>query len=240
MAKERIGAVKPTYKPIKTSEVKPVGAIYMKMLTAPGVVALLGGADPIIDTMFVTHFQTAIDNVGNIVPSKVIIKTNKDITKAIKDLSKKSVKYGMTLTVYLKKAYPNSPGKIESFPIVEANDKMRNGETEGLLDLLNTINEQITASIGDLTAPGIGYPLSNQTDYKKLYDDVFKKNDDQEAAKKLVPENTDAATLVRNTCYSYIQTLLTAKDIAYYEDKAKRHEWAVTTQLNQMRSGGNS
>ena len=57
----------------------------------------------------------------------------------------------------------------------------------------------------------------------------------QENAKKLVPENTDAAMLIRNKCFTYVHSILTAKDIAYYDDKAKLHTWALSTVLKGIR-----
>jgi hypothetical protein len=227
--------VKRTYSPINSSEMKPIGLIYKELLAAAGVLALFTAKDASVNGTWVTAFDAAITGVGNISPSKVIIKLNKDITKGIKDNSKKSVLYGKTLTYYLKKAFAGQPGLIESFPVVAANDKMRLGETEGLLDDLNTIIEQLTDTTNNAALVAAGWPAANLTDYEGLKTTVEDLNTQQELAKKKVPENTDAAINVRNLCYSYIQTLLTLKDIVYYDDLQKRHEWALATNLNQIR-----
>lgn len=234
----RENAVKPTYKPIKNDELKPIALIYKGMLTKAGVLALFTAEDPDVDATFVTDFDTAITAVGNIVPSRTIIKTNKDITKSIKDNSKKSVKYGKKLMIFLKKAFPTQPGLIESFPIVEANKKMRLGDTEGFLGHVNTIIQQIVANQAALMAKN--WPASNLTDYQTLQSDVETLNIQQELAKKLVPENTDAATVIRNDCYVFIDRLVELKDLVYDGDKQKKHEWAVRTNLNQIRGGGAS
>ena len=232
----RPNAVKITYRPIKNNEVKPVALIYKGMLSASGVLTLFTAKDASVNPTWVTAFTVSIDAVGNIVPSKVIISTNKDITLSIKENSKSSVKFGKTLSYWLKKAFPNQPGLIGSFPVVAANDKMRQGDTEGMLDELNTIIEQIGANQTALTAAG--WPAQNLADYEGLHDSVETLNTQQELAKKLIPENTDAAIMTRNQCYSYIQTLITLKDIVYYENLQKRYAWALATNLNQIRSGG--
>lgn len=240
MAK-RISTVKATYKPINTSELKPVADIYVKLVEPAAVLALFTAADPGIDATWVTNFKASITAVEKIVPSKTIAKKNKDTTNAIKLNSKNCVKYGKTLSYWLEKAFAGQTGLIESFGVVAANDKMRLGETEGLLFDLKNIVDQITANKTALVAAG--WPVSNLTDYDGLYATVSSLNTQQELNKKLIPENTDAATLLRNSCYSYIQTLITVKDMVYYEDLTKRHEWAVSTNLNQIRGGkggGNS
>jgi hypothetical protein len=232
---ERPDAVKPTYRPVKNSEMKPVAEIYKELMSGTGVLADFTAKDSHVDSAWMTAFGTSITAVGNIVPSRTIIKLNKDITKSIKDNSKKSVEYGKTLSYWLKKAFPTQPGLIETFPIFQANDKMRLGETEGFLFDLNTIIQQIVANQTALATAG--WPASNLADYQALRTAVNALNVQQELAKKLVPENTDAAMLVRNHCYSYVQTAVTLKDMVYYSDKLKRHLWALSTNLNQIRSG---
>src|SRR4051812_38791589 len=107
---ERPEAVKPSYKPIKNSELKPVVDIYKGMVTGTGVLAEFTAKDSHVDAAWVTAFGNSITSVGNIVPSRVIIQTNKDFTRDIKLNSKKSVEYGKTLSYWLPKAFPNQPG----------------------------------------------------------------------------------------------------------------------------------
>jgi hypothetical protein len=234
----RVDAVKATFRPIKNSELKPIAEIYEGLITATGVLAVFTAQDAGVNGAWVTNFGNSITAVGNIVPSKTIILLNKDITKSIKDKSKKSVKYGKVLTYFVEKAFAGQPGLIASFRVVEVNEKMRLGETEGMLYELNTLIQQVTVPANNAALVAAGWPVSNLADYETLRTEVGTLNTQQELAKKLVPENTDAAMMVRNQCYTYIQTLLTLKDIVYYEDKQKRHSWALTTNLNQIRSGG--
>ena len=232
----RATAVKAIYKPIKNSELKSVAEIYNGMLGKPGVLAQFTAKDAAVDGTWVTNFGLSITAVGNIVPSRTISLTNKDITKSIKDGSKLSVKYGKVLTYYLKKAFPNQAGLIESFRVVEANKKMRNGETEGMLFELNTLIQQVNVTANKNALIAAGWPVSNLADYVALMGSVDTLNTQQELAKKLIPENTDDAVTVRNTCYGFIKTLLALKDIVYYEQLQKRHDWALTTNLNQIRA----
>ena len=232
---KRLSAVKAIYRPIKNSELKPVAEIYNGMLGQTGVLALFTAKDGTVNAGWVTNFGLAITAVGNIVPSKTITLTNKDITKSIRDNSKKSVKYGKVLTYYLKKAFPTQAGLRESFRVVQVNDKMRLGETEGMLFELNTLIQQVNLVSNNAALVAAGWPASNLTDYQGLMTDVGTLNTQQELAKKLVPENTDAATTTRNECYAYLQTLVALKEIVYDDNALKKHEWAIATNLKQIR-----
>jgi hypothetical protein len=227
---------KANYRPIKNSEMKPIALVYKGMLTQPGVLVLFTNEDGTVDATWVTDFTASITAVGNIVPSRTIVLLNKDITKSIKENSKKSVKYGKKLTYYLDKAFVGQSGLKASFRVIEVNDKMRLGETEGMLDELNTLIQQVTVPANNAALVAAGWPASNLADYVALKADVEALNTQQELAKKLVPENTDAAIGIRNTCYGFIKTLLRLKDIVYYENLQKRDSWALATNLEQIRA----
>lgn len=233
----RATAVKKVYSRISNSELKPVAEFYKGKLTAAGVLALFTAKDGDVDAGWVTDFENAITAVGNVVPSRTIIQTNKDITQSIKLNSKQSVMYGKVLAYYLKKAFSGQPGLIDSFPIVAANEKMRSGDTEGFLFEVNTIIQQLTVATNQAVLLAKNWPASNLTDYETLASSVSALNTQQELAKQLVPENTDAATTIRNECYGFIDTLVELKDIVYAADKQKRHDWALSTILNQIRGG---
>lgn len=222
------------YKPIADSEMTTIAQLYYAFISSPTELAKFTAADAGVDAAWLTNFNTSITNVGNIVPSKTVLLKNKDVTATIKTNSKASVKYGKVLTYWLEKTFTGQTGLIASFGVVATNDKMRAGETEGLLTDVKNIVDQINLNKAALLLKG--YPASNLADYEGLYSVVDALNVQQELNKKLVPENTDAAILLRNVCYSYIQTLLTLKDIVYYEDLNKRHEWALATNLNQIRA----
>lgn len=231
----RVSAVKALFRPIRNSELKPIAEIYRGLITKPGVLGLFTAEDGSVNAAWVTAFTGSITAVGNIVPSRTIILLNKDITKSIKDKSKKSVKLGKVLTYYLKKAFAGQAGLIESFRVFEVNERMRLGETEGMLFELNTLIQQVTVPANNTALVAAGWPVSNLTDYETLRTEVGTLNTQQELAKKLVPENTDASMVLRNTCFGHIQTLVALKDIVYYEDALQRHSWAITTNLNQVR-----
>jgi hypothetical protein len=128
MATVRANAVKPLFRPIKNTELKPVALIYKTLLGKPGVLVLFTAENGTITAAWVTDFDAAITAVGTIVPSSIIKSTNRDITKGIKDASSKSVKYGRKLTLFLKKAFlPAQPGLYDSFHVLQANEKMRSG-----------------------------------------------------------------------------------------------------------------
>lgn len=226
----------PAYRPIKTSELKPIAEVYKAMLAEPGVLALFETEDASVNASWVAAFEDSIQAVGNIVPSRVIMKTNKDLTKAIKEHSKKCVKYGKVLRYYLKKAFAGQPGLQNTFTVVEANNKMRQGDMEGFVAEVNTIVQQLVANEAALIAAG--WPVQNRINYESMKGLVEGLNTEQELAKMLVPENTDKAIATRNVCYGFIQTLLRLKDVVYYDDLEKRHGWMVKTILKRMRSGG--
>lgn len=215
---------------------KPVAEIYLELISASGVLALFAAEDVSMDAGWIAGFGNAIKAVGEIVPSRTIRKENTDITRGIKSNSKKSVLYGKTLMYWIKKVFADKAGLMESFPVAEANRKMHLGDTEGMLYAVQTIIKQIVANQGALVAGG--WKVQNLTNYQNLLDGVFELNTQQELAKKAIPENTDAARKIRNECYGFIQTLLELKEVVYYEDLQKRHDWAVKTILKRMRSGG--
>ena len=232
---QRESAVKPLFRPIKISELQPVAEVYKGMLTKTGVQALFTAQDGTIDATWVTNFGNSITAVESIVPTRTVILLNKDIAKGIKDGSKNCVLYGKVLTYYLKKAFPNQPGLQQTFRVIEANEKMRRGETEGMLYEVNTLIEQVTDTTNNAALVAAGWPTSNLTDYQALRNSVKTLNLQQELAKKMVPENTDEATTIRNTCYGFVHTLVTLKDIVYYTNPLQKHEWALTTNLKQIR-----
>jgi hypothetical protein len=235
----RPNAVPREYQPARNSEVKPVALIYKSKLTATGVQAAFEAENSTVDAQFVLDFADSIIALDSIVTAATIRSTNRDITKGILDASKKSVKYGKKLTLFLEKAFlPAQPGLFASFPVVAANDKMREGDTEGFLELVQTIINQINVPANKTALQAKGWPVQNLTDYQNLHTTVETLNTQQELAKQFIPENTDAATTVRNNCWKFVKELVKTKDLVYDEQPLQKHNWMVKTILNQIRSGG--
>jgi hypothetical protein len=105
---------------------------------------------------------------------------------------------------------------------------------------VNSIIEQLTVPANQAALVAKGWPMSNLTDYQTLYTTVEDLNVQQEVAKQFIPENTDAAMVIRNTCWEFIHELVETKDLVYDGDGQKKHNWAVRTILKQIRSAGAS
>lgn len=229
---------KTTVKPIfnmKISELPAVALIYHAILSIAGELDPFTSKDNSINRIWLDGFKISISNVKNIVPAKTIIKETKNLTSKIKTNSKQSVLLGNELTYWLNKTFENKLGTIDSFPIIEANDIMRSGDTEGLVEHLNTILEQITAHETELTTEG--YPLTNKNEYQTLHDMIQDLNTEQELQKMLVPDHTDKATIIRNTCYIHIKTILDINNFLYKNSNPEKYRsFLRSTIINRMRA----
>ena len=226
----RPNVIKPNFRPIKNEELVPLANVYKLYIEGDGELAKYTAEDPGITADWLLAFKGAITDCGLIVPSKSIIKANKDYGINIKIALKGLPKLTKRLDVFLKKTFlPDQPGVYQSFPLVACIEHKNNKNVEGVTDTLTTIINLITTHNAALTAKS--YPSSNKTDLEAVLTTLSNLNAQQEAAKQLVPDNTDAAMLKRNKLYTYIQTIVTLKDIVYYEDAQKRHSLAISTLL---------
>lgn len=236
---ERKTAVAKTYS-CKDDEVRPIALVYHKRLsTDPAELAAFTAEDPDINASWLTGFKTATDALVNIVSSKSILKENSDHTKAINTASKNCVEYGKRLSYWLPKAFPGEAGIIDSFGVIAANNLMRSGDTEGMLKAIQNIVNQITKHQAKLAATA--WPASNLADYQALLATVEDLNSTQETNKLHIPTNTDQATTLRNTCYSYVQTLLKLNDIVHKKPSPQKHRsYQFATILKQIRPSAGS
>ena len=225
----------------KDDEVRPIALVYHKRLSAdPAELAAFTAEDPAINAAWLTGFKTATDALTNVRPSKAIQKENSDLTKNIDAASKNCVEYGKRLSYWLPKAFPGEPGIIDSFGVVAANKLMRSGDTEGMLKAVQNIVNQITKHQAKLAATA--WPPANLTDYQNLLSTVEDLNSSQETNKLHIPANTDQATKLRNSCYSYVQNLLQLNDIVHKKSDPQKHRsYQFATILKQIRpSAGGS
>lgn len=230
---ERKTAIAKTYS-CKDDEVHPIALIYHKRLSDPAELAAFAAEDPGINAAWLASFKSSADVLLNIRPSKTIQKENSDLTKAINKASKSCVEYGGRLSYWLPKAFPGESGIIDSFGVIAANNLMRSGDTEGMLKAVLNIVNQIKKHQAKLAATA--WPPSNLADYQSLLTTVEDLNTTQEANKPHIAANTDQATTLRNTCYSYVQTLLRLNDIVHKKSNPQKHRsYQFTTILKQIR-----
>lgn len=231
---ERKTAIAKTYS-CKDDEVRPIALVYHKRLFAdPAELAAFTAEDPDINATWLTSFKTAADALVNIRPSKTIQKENSALTKKIEAASKNCVEYGTRLSYWLAKIFPSDPAIIASFGIIDANKLMRSGDTEGMLKAVQNIVNQITKYQANLNATA--WPPANLTNYQTLLTTVEDFNSTQETNKLHIPSNTDQATGLRNTCYSYVQNLLKLNDIIHKKSDPQKHRsYQFATILKQIR-----
>jgi hypothetical protein len=204
-------------------EVRPLALVYIKTFKdSPAELAAFTAKDPSVNAAWLTQFETDNDELTKIVSSATIKKENSDLTLGIKEASKRCVEYGTELSYWLPKAFPNNPGTVASFGVVEANNKMRSGDTEGTIDKVrNVVNTIIKNQVQLQTT---AWPVANLANYESLLTTVEALNTEQENNKKLVPENTDSSTTLRNKVYSYIQTILQLNDIVHKNTNPQKHK----------------
>ena len=220
----------------KHEEIRPLALVYVSRLAAdPAELAAFTAENPAINAAWLGNFLLATKAISNIVPTATIKKENSDHTLKIGKTSKLCVSYGTRLSYWLEKICKEEPGKIKSFGVIAANDKMRSGDTEGMLESVQNVINQIIKNQADLAATA--WAVSNLTDYQNLLTNVEALNTEQEKNKLDIPGNTDAAVTLRNTCYSYIQTILKLNNIVHKEGNPEKHRsYQVTTLLKQIRS----
>ena len=230
----RTTAVKKNYS-CKNDEVRPLGLIYIKTFEDDSTeLAAFTAKDPAVNATWLKQFETDNAEIKKIRPSAKIKKENSDITLNIKAACKKCVEYGSELLYWLPQAFPDNPGTVDSFGVIEANDKMRSGDTEGTIDEVRSVINTIIQNQFQLQTTA--WPVTNLANYESLLTTVEALNTDQEINKKLVPENTDSATTLRNKVYSYIQTILQLNELVYKNTNPQKHKsFQLATLLRQIR-----
>lgn len=220
----------------RNDEMRPLALIYIDRFKIASELQAFTAKDPDVNAAWLVLFTESAEKVNKIVPSKSITKSNSDVTKGITVLSKNVVSYGKELTYWLNKLFIGQSGFIDSFPIIAANDEMRRGNTEGMLDHVATIIQLIEKPETLAALSASAWPPTNLTNYKALGSEVEALNTQQENAKNLIPENTDNATTVRNECYSYIQTILALNDLVYKESNPEKYRtYQLATVLRKIR-----
>lgn len=221
----------------KNEEVRPLALIYLEDLKTASNLKAFTDFDPSVNAAWVVSFKTDTDALDNIVPSATITASNKSMKTSIDDLSKKSVEYGKVLSYWLAEAFKTDPDQAAAFPIVAANDMMRKGDTEGMLGKVGTIINLINKPENMAALTATAWPPANLANYQALKQTVETLNTKQENAKRLVPENTDAAMTMRNTCYAYIQKILKLNDIVHKgTNPAKHRSYQLAPLTSQIRS----
>lgn len=235
MAKKRITTVARNFA-CRNDEVRPLALIYIERFNTGSELAAFTAKDPDVNAAWLANFKTSADQLLSVVPSKSIKKSNSDLTADIATLSKKVVSYGKELTYWLNKVFGDQPGLIASFPIIAANDKMRHGDTEGMLQEVSTIIQLIEKPENQAALTASAWPPVNLANYKSLNTQVESLNTKQEAAKHLIPENTDNATRLRNECYSYIRTILALNDLVHKDTNPEKYRsYQLATVLRKIR-----
>lgn len=232
--------VKAIYGQVRHSEIAPLAlTFHERFTTEPTEFAPFTAYDKSVDTTWLGQFDTSIKATQRIKPASQIIREGKAITRSINDLSKTSVRLGRELTYWLKKAYQAAPPPdtdlpsfLDTFPIIAANDAMRDGDTEGMLLHLGTIQQALQPHLQQLT--DLGYP--SPTAYQDLYDQVNTLNTRQTNHRLAIPAGTDQAQKQRNATYAFIRQILDLNDILPNRSETKKDEYRVKNALSKMRA----